>query len=189
MKQYKTVLALSMLLALLLIAGGCKPAESPTITPAEPAEEAPPPPPPPPPTREVEDDFRTEPTTEPELTRGELIDDLNARGVLATVYFAFDSSELSESAIRTLRRNADEIQARPDLNVVVEGHCDERGTIEYNLALGERRADAVRGYLTSLGVARDRIRIITYGEERPVDPGHTESAWSRNRRGEFLFEP
>ena len=69
-----------------------------------------------------------------------------------------------------------------------EGHCDERGTIEYNLALGERRASSVRDYLTSLGVARNRIRVITYGEERPVDPGHTEAAWSKNRRAQFVAE-
>jgi len=118
-----------------------------------------------------------------------LIDDWNRSGVLQTVYFAYDSSDLSDSGRRALRNNADWLKSHADVAVLVEGNCDERGTIEYNLALGEHRADAVRNYLTSLGLSRARVRIITYGEERPIDPSHNEAAWAKNRRAAFVVEP
>ena len=107
---------------------------------------------------------------------------------LGAVYFAYDSYDLSPISLATLRENAEVLKAYPTFRVAVEGHCDERGTIDYNLALGEKRADSVRDYLASLGVERERVRIITFGEERPVDTGHTEAAWSKNRRAEFLVE-
>jgi len=109
----------------------------------------------------------------------------NARGVLAPVYFDFDSARLSDEALATLEANARWLREHPEFRVVVEGHCDERGTTEYNLNLGARRARSIRDHLVRLGVEPDRIETISYGEERPVDPGHTESAWARNRRGEF----
>jgi peptidoglycan-associated lipoprotein len=107
------------------------------------------------------------------------------QGELDTIYFQFDSYELTEEQRSLLRRNAAVIQQHEMLSVRVEGHCDERGTIEYNLALGERRASVVRDYLVSLGVEAGRIRIVSYGEERPADPGKDEEAWSQNRRAEF----
>lgn len=107
---------------------------------------------------------------------------------LGTVFFAYDSFELTPVSLRTLRENAEAMKAYANESFVIEGHCDERGTIEYNLALGEKRAAAVRDYLVSLGVDRPRLRIVTYGEERPVDPGHSESAWSKNRRAAFLVD-
>jgi len=107
---------------------------------------------------------------------------------LGAVYFAYDSYDLSPTSLATLRENAEVLKAYPTFRVAVEGHCDERGTIDYNLALGEKRAASVRDYLASLGVERERVRIITFGEERPVDTGHTEAAWSKNRRAEFLVE-
>jgi peptidoglycan-associated lipoprotein len=188
MRQRKALLSILLILVLVALVGACK-KPPPVVEPEAPAVEPPPPPPPEPETRQVEPDFPTEPIAEPEPTRSELIDQWNQSGVLETVYFAFDSSELSEAALQTLRANAEWLKAHADVNVVVEGHCDERGTIEYNLALGERRAGSVREYLTSLGLDRARLRIITYGEERPVDPGHSESAWSKNRRAAFLLEP
>jgi peptidoglycan-associated lipoprotein len=87
-----------------------------------------------------------------------------------------------------LQQNGDWLLGNPQYNIRIEGHCDERGTIEYNLALGERRASAVRDYLVSLGVDAFRIRIVSYGEEDPADPGHDEAAWARNRRGVFVIE-
>ncbi len=187
MRHCKVALILLWILMLVAVGVGCKkPPETPP--PTEVVPEAPPPPPPPPPVREPEPDFEGEKIAEPEPTVDELIQRWNEQGVLQTIYFAFDSSELSEAARRTLQQNSEWLQAHQDLNVVVEGHCDERGTIEYNLALGERRASAVRDYLTSLGLARGRMRVITYGEERPVDRGHTESAWSQNRRAAFVLE-
>ncbi|RMG49116.1 MAG: peptidoglycan-associated lipoprotein Pal [Acidobacteria bacterium] len=107
---------------------------------------------------------------------------------LKTVYFDLDSSALDEEAKRILEENARWLLAHPEVRIVVEGHCDERGTVEYNLELGQRRARAVREYLIRLGVDGDRIGTISYGELRPADPGHGESAWARNRRAEFRAE-
>jgi peptidoglycan-associated lipoprotein len=104
---------------------------------------------------------------------------------LERVHFDFDQFTLSPEARDTLAKNAAYLQANPDLKVRIEGHCDERGSDEYNLALGERRAKAAKDYLVSLGVAENRLDIISYGEEMPLDPGHNEEAWAKNRRDEF----
>ncbi len=114
--------------------------------------------------------------------------ELNRQGVLQTVYFEFDSTELSDGARATLQKNADWLVRNPRWSVAIEGHCDERGTIEYNIALGDRRARTVRDYLGSLGVDASRMRVVSYGEEQPAVPGHDEAAWSRNRRSEFVVE-
>lgn len=107
--------------------------------------------------------------------------------VLSTVYFEFDRSGLTPEAQATLAENARRLQQHSEANIRIEGHCDERGTVEYNLALGQRRALSVRDYLVSFGISRDRITVISYGKERPVDPRHTEEAWARNRRAEFVI--
>ncbi len=108
---------------------------------------------------------------------------------LQIVYFDFDSFALRADAKATLAQNAEKIkqavQIAPAVMIQIEGHCDERGTQEYNLALGEKRALAVRDYLISLGASGDRMLTISYGEENPVDPGHGEAAWAKNRRSEF----
>jgi len=104
---------------------------------------------------------------------------------LQTIYFDYDSSALKPAAKAKLERGAEWLKRTPKVNVQVEGHCDERGTNEYNLALGERRALAARRYLVSLGIAQDRIFTISYGEERAAVEGHDESAWKFNRRAEF----
>ncbi len=98
------------------------------------------------------------------------------------VFFAFDSSTLSPQAQETLRRQAAWLNQYGDLNVIVEGHADERGTREYNLALGARRAEAARSFLTASGVAANRVTTVSYGEERPANPGSNEQAWAENRR-------
>jgi peptidoglycan-associated lipoprotein len=113
---------------------------------------------------------------------------LNEMGVLQTVYFDFDSSALSDQTRAQLRANADWLKANTGHSVVLGGHCDERGTKEYNMALGERRASAVRDYLASLGVDTTGLRVISYGEEDPADTGHNEDAWAKNRRCMFVFE-
>jgi peptidoglycan-associated lipoprotein len=105
--------------------------------------------------------------------------------VMDTVYFEFDQATLSDEAKETLVRNAEWLRANPNARVQVEGNADERGTNEYNLALGEHRAAAVKGYLSSLGIDSVRLVVISYGEERPADTGHGEDAWSRNRRVDF----
>jgi len=109
-----------------------------------------------------------------------------AESQLENVYFDFDKSDLKPDARETLSRNAEWIKGHPTSKVQIEGHCDERGTEEYNLALGERRANAVKNYLVSLGIDADRLYTISYGEELPADPGHTEEAWAKNRRAHFL---
>ena len=101
------------------------------------------------------------------------------------VYFAFDSAALSPMAQATLKRKAMWLNENPGATVTIEGHCDERGTNEYNLALGERRAESARAYLVDLGIASSRLSTISYGEERPLDPRHNEEAWAKNRRAQF----
>ena len=103
----------------------------------------------------------------------------------ATVYFDFDSAQLKSEAVATIEHNADIMKNFPGLAFQVAGHCDERGTQEYNMALGEQRALAVRRHLVALGVSGDRLITISYGEECPFDMGTGESAWSKNRRCEF----
>ena len=112
---------------------------------------------------------------------------LNARGYLQDVFFDTDSFELRPDARQTLSENADWLREYPTVQVLVEGHCDERNTREYNLALGERRANAVRDYLVFLGIGSDRVRTISYGEERPFAIGHDEEAWQLNRRAHFVI--
>jgi peptidoglycan-associated lipoprotein len=98
------------------------------------------------------------------------------------VFFDYDSSVLSPQATQTLDKQAAWLKQYPNVIVTIEGHADERGTREYNLALGDRRANAVRNYLVALQISGDRILTISYGEERPADPGHDETAWAKNRR-------
>ena len=104
---------------------------------------------------------------------------------LKVVYFAYDSFQLDDGARSALDSNAKLLRDNPTLNVSVDGHCDERGTVEYNQALGQKRAEAVQQYLTDQGIPVARFRVVSYGKERPADEGHDESAWSRNRRVEF----
>lgn len=105
--------------------------------------------------------------------------------VMDTIYFEFDQATLSDLAKDTLVRNAEWLRSNPNARVQVEGNADERGTPEYNLALGERRAAAVKSYLASLGIDGNRLPTISYGEERPADPAHGEDAWAKNRRVDF----
>jgi len=107
--------------------------------------------------------------------------------LLKDIYFDFDKYDIRSQDAETLKQNASLLTKYPNLKIQVEGHCDERGTTEYNLALGERRASAAKRYLTSLGIPSDRVSIISYGKERPFDPGHTEEAWAKNRRAHFVI--
>lgn len=106
--------------------------------------------------------------------------------LLKTIYFDFDRYDLRPDAKRTLEENARVLKENPTWHVLIEGHCDERGSNEYNLALGEKRARAAMEYLIMLGIEPERLSIISYGEERPVDPRHNEEAWAKNRRCEFV---
>lgn len=140
--------------------------------PPPPAEQPPPvdtttPPPPPPTTPD-------EPPPPPRATD------------LMPIYFDFDKANLKSEAKATLNANAELLKAESGGKIIIEGHCDERGTNEYNLALGERRAMAAYEYLKTLGISSDRMSTISFGEERPAATGNDESAWSRNRRAEFV---
>ena len=115
------------------------------------------------------------------------LDDLNRNSPLKPVFFELDSSDLSPAGQKALDENAGLLKRYGTWAVTIEGHCDERGTAEYNLALGERRATAARAYLVSLGIASDRLRTVSYGKEFPFDAGHSESAWSKNRRAHFVI--
>ncbi len=101
------------------------------------------------------------------------------------VYFDFDKYNLRPDARAALDHNYELLKQFPSAVIKIEGHCDERGTVEYNLSLGEKRAKAAQDYLIGLGIDPNRISIISYGKERPVDPGHNEEAWAKNRRAEF----
>jgi peptidoglycan-associated lipoprotein len=115
------------------------------------------------------------------------LDDLNRTSPLKPVFFELDSSEISGEGQAVLNDNSAVLKKYPAWTVTLEGHCDERGTAEYNLALGERRAIAARAYLVSLGIAADRLRTVSYGKEFPFDPGHDDAAWSKNRRAHFVI--
>jgi len=110
-----------------------------------------------------------------------------ARLLSRTFYFGYDRSVLNPDDLASLEMHAAILRDNPDRSVVIEGHCDERGTREYNLALGERRADAVRSFLISSGVSPRQTETVSYGEERPEDPGHDEAAWARNRRAIMIY--
>jgi peptidoglycan-associated lipoprotein len=178
------LLTISLCLAMALAACGKKPPPPPPMPPPPPpADTAPPPPPPPPPA----------PTPAPESrvpTEAELFERMTLAEVqknVGDVFFALDSSDLADEARATLQKNADYLKKWASIRLTVEGHCDERGTAEYNLALGERRANAVRTYLTSLGVGADRTLVVSKGKEQPFCNERAESCYSQNRRGHFLI--
>lgn len=115
------------------------------------------------------------------------IDKINQNSPFQPVFFALDSTEVDGTGQQILTVNAAILKKYPEWVITIEGHADERGTAEYNLALGTRRAGAAKTYLISLGVPAERLRTISYGKEFPFDPSHTESAWSQNRRAHFVL--
>lgn len=126
--------------------------------------------------------------TEPEPTPMVVVPD-SGRDIFLNqhVHFAYDSFALSSQAESILDNKALWLRANPNVQFTVEGHCDERGTEEYNLALGDRRANVVKKYLVDSGIDSRRIRTISYGEERPLDGAHNERAWAKNRRAQFII--
>lgn len=158
------------------------PGPEPSASPAVPPPPAPPPPAPRPPAPLVPPDPIPLDTFE-----SRSLDDLNRESPLEIVFFDYDSAELQEAARAALRANADLLNSSMSWVVTIEGHCDERGTAEYNLGLGERRAFAARNYLLELGIAAQRVRTVSYGKEFPFDPAHDERAWAQNRRAHFVI--
>jgi peptidoglycan-associated lipoprotein len=128
----------------------------------------------------------TEPVAE-DAIGGKSLDDLNRDSPLKPVFFGLDIAELDAEGQTIVQQNAELLKKYSSWAITLEGHCDERGTAEYNLALGERRAVAVKTYLVSLGISPDRVRTVSYGKEFPFDPAHTETAWSKNRRAHFVI--
>lgn len=172
---FRTLPLILIALALCMGGTGCKkkmPAEEPPPAMEEPA---------------------IEPVEETADTTGQAMRELMARietdlALVRPVYFDFDRSDIRPDQRGTVTSNAEIFNRWPDWTVTVEGHCDERGTVEYNFALGERRARATERALIGAGIDPARLSIVSFGEERPVDPGHNESAWSRNRRAAFKVD-
>jgi peptidoglycan-associated lipoprotein len=115
------------------------------------------------------------------------LDAINKDSPLKPLFFELDSSEVSAAGQQVLQANVAVLKKYPNMQITIEGHCDERGTAEYNLALGERRALAAKNYLVSLGVAADKVKTVSYGKEFPFDAGHDDSAWKNNRRAHFVI--
>jgi peptidoglycan-associated lipoprotein len=178
------------LLVCALAAGACgkkapevKPDPQPAPIEKPPTTPPPPPPPTPPPPMPTPD----RPPTEDEIFAKSTPDDLTRSGVLKPAYFSYDSIVLTEEARAVLQKNVEYLKKRSSTKVVVEGHADSRGTNEYNLALTERRATAVRAYVVSLGVAADRVTAVAKGEEQPFCKEETAACWQENRVGYFVF--
>lgn len=115
------------------------------------------------------------------------LDELNRKGYLKDAFFDFDQYQLTSADRDALEKDAEWLRKWKAIQVTLEGHCDERGTAAYNMALGEKRAEAARDYLVSLGIPAERIRVISYGKEKPLVDGHDETAWSQNRRDHFVI--
>lgn len=195
MKSHEVKKALRLFFVIAFaISAGChrnpKPAAAPVASVAETPQPAPTPVPvtpvPPPST-----DFAPPPARTSEVLSSDIAE-LNRvvrdRGWIVDAFFDFDRYALSASAQDALARSGQWLRDHPEYAISVEGHCDERGTEQYNLALGERRADSARTYLETLGIDASRVTIVSYGEERPFDPGHNEQAWASNRRAHLVLQ-
>lgn len=153
------------------------------------------PPPPPPQVKEqpkVEKVKEVPPVKKPEMTEEEIfmaksLEEINREAPLDMIHFDFDRYFIRDDAKPVLEVNAKWLNKFSTVKILIEGHCDERGTEEYNLALGEKRAKSTRDYLASLGISPNRIRIISYGKSQPLELGHNEIAWQKNRRSQFLI--
>ena len=171
---------------MLVGAAACKKNQPPVARPT---------PPPPPPTASTKPPAPPAPMREPmppepipsDDVAGRSLDDLNKDSPLKPVFFDYDSSDVNDAGRTILEANAAVLKKYSSWVITIEGHCDERGTAEYNLALGERRAVAARQYLISLGLDANRLRTVSYGSEFPFDPAHQETAWGRNRRAHFVI--
>lgn len=178
------------LLVCALAAGACgkkPPAAKPAPPPPVETKPTTPPSPPPPTAPAPPAPTPERPPTEDDIFNKATPDDLTKSGVLKPVFFAYDSIVLTEEARGILQKNVEYLKKRPSTKVMVEGHADSRGTNEYNLALTERRAAAVRDYVVSLGVTADRVTTVAKGEEQPFCKEETEACWQQNRVGFFVF--
>jgi peptidoglycan-associated lipoprotein len=173
--------------AVAVFAAGCHkkvPAPAPAPPPPPPTAPATPPPPAPPPPRPAP---APAPLTEEQIFAQKSLDQLNAEKPLDDVFFELDQSTIRDEGRTSLQKDADWMKKWTSTQVTVEGHCDSRGSSEYNLALGSRRAEAVKDYLVSLGVATNRLSVVSKGKEAPFCTDENESCWQQNRRGHFII--
>lgn len=174
--------------AALLASGAChknKPVTTPAPPPPPPPAQTPPPPaPPPPPPAPAPAPHEPTPA---EIFASKSLEQLNAEHPLGDAFFDLNSSEVRDDAKPVLQKDADWLKQWTSTKITIEGHCDERGTAEYNLALGGRRADGIKAYLVSLGVPADRIDTVSKGKEQPFCTDHNEECWQQNRRGHFII--
>ncbi|HEX4345932.1 MAG TPA: peptidoglycan-associated lipoprotein Pal [Vicinamibacterales bacterium] len=186
-RQLLPVFALTAAVA--VAAAGChKKVAAPAPAPPPPPPTAPViPPPPPAPPRAAAPPAAPAPLTEDQIFANKSLAELNAERPLADVYFDLDESTVRDDAKGPLQRNADWMKRWTSTQITVEGHADERGSAEYNLGLGSRRADSVKQYLVSLGVQAGRITVVSKGKEQPVCGDHNEGCWQQNRRGHFVI--
>lgn len=185
-RKVNGLLVFAVLLTVLV--GACSKKTPPVARPMPPpatANTAPPPPPPPP--SPVAEPVPVPPMPMEDTIGSKSLDDLNRESPLQPLFFELDSSEVSTSGQAVMQANAEILKKYPTWQITIEGHCDERGTAEYNLALGERRALAARTYLVSLGIPADKVKTVSYGKEFPFDAGHDDAAWSKNRRAHFVI--
>lgn len=176
----KTALVLLVAAALASVAACGKKTVAPPPPPPPVAPEPPPPAPPPAPRPEVQPQV-----DEYARLKAMSAEEIEKSGLLAEIFFEFDRAEIRDADRATLAKNADALKRFDFLRVTVEGHCDERGTVEYNLALGERRARAAYDYLVSLGVPAARLKLVSYGKEVPACQASGEECWQKNRRAHF----
>jgi len=178
-----------MTLCVLLLSAGCARRAQPVAraTPAPPVVDEVPPAPPAAPEPEPAAASAPAALTEDEIFARKTLDELNAERPLGDVFFDFDQTTIRADARATLQANAEWLRRWPTTNVTIEGHCDARGTSEYNVALGERRAHAAREYLVSLGIEARRLLVVSKGEESPVCVEEQESCWQQNRRGHSII--
>ena len=178
-----------MVVLLSVVVGACSKKTPPVARPMPPpmtgANTAPPAPPPPP--SPVAEPVPVPPMPMEDTIGSKSLDDLNRDSPLQPLFFGLDSSEVDAEGQLALQANAAVLKQFPTWQITIEGHCDERGTAEYNLALGERRALAARTYLVSLGIPADMVKTVSYGKEFPFDAGHDDAAWSKNRRAHFVI--
>jgi len=194
MKQMMKVFLTSLVVVVMVLVPACKTRKTPAPMPVveNTAPEIPPPPPPPVTTtvEEPKDFVAPEPTEE--IVPSD-IDELNkwaqSKGYVRDAFFTYDEATLDDAAQTALTASATWLKGKDGAgyNLLIEGHCDERGTEQYNLALGDRRANTAKDYLVTLGVDAGRIRTVSYGEERPFMDGHDESSWSKNRRAHIVL--
>jgi len=195
MNKVAKAFLLGVVLIALAIAPACRSKKAPPAPKVAPTETTASAPPVPVTTTETKvtnppDFVQTPPTVSVENLPSD-IEELNRvaeqRGYLQDAFYGFDEATLSSDAQTALTTSANWLKRNSQYNLLVEGHCDERGTEQYNLALGDRRANAAKEYMVALGVDTGRIRTVSYGEERPFDPGHDDAAWAKNRRAHLVL--